>query len=149
MLIYIFVILSIRLIILKVVVLSQWHGGLYKKKVTGGVKKQYRKKRNFEMGSLPAKTRIGERHMIIKRARGNKKKFKLLTEKYANVTDPSSGETNKSEILRNLENPVSLDYERRGIITKSAIIETSSGRAKVTSRPGQDGVINAILITKD
>ncbi|HID05027.1 MAG TPA: hypothetical protein EYP20_04390, partial [Aigarchaeota archaeon] len=33
-------------------------------------------------------------------------------------------------------------------ITKGTIIETELGKAVVTSRPGQDGVINAILLEK-
>jgi small subunit ribosomal protein S8e len=32
------------------------------------------------------------------------------------------------------------------VITKGAIIETEKGLAKVVSRPGQDGVVNAVLI---
>jgi small subunit ribosomal protein S8e len=40
-----------------------------------------------------------------------------------------------------------VDYDRRGVITKGAEIETSLGIARVTSRPGNDGVINAILIS--
>ncbi|MEM5832609.1 MAG: 30S ribosomal protein S8e, partial [Candidatus Aenigmatarchaeota archaeon] len=39
-------------------------------------------------------------------------------------------------------------YERRKIITKGAIIKTEIGLAKVTSRPSQHGVVNAILIQK-
>ena len=45
-----------------------------------------------------------------------------------------------------VKNPANVDYDRRGIITKGTIIETSLGTAKVTSRPGQNGIINAVLI---
>ncbi|MFB6184110.1 MAG: 30S ribosomal protein S8e, partial [Haloarculaceae archaeon] len=44
------------------------------------------------------------------------------------------------------ENPSNPNYARRNIITKGAIIETSEGRARVTSRPGQDGQVNAVLV---
>jgi small subunit ribosomal protein S8e len=44
------------------------------------------------------------------------------------------------------KNPANKDYERRGVITKGAVLETEIGLAKVLSRPGQDGVINAVLI---
>ncbi|MHA1485277.1 MAG: 30S ribosomal protein S8e, partial [Candidatus Thorarchaeota archaeon] len=30
--------------------------------------------------------------------------------------------------------------------TRGTIIKTSKGRAKVTSRPGQEGILNAVLI---
>jgi small subunit ribosomal protein S8e len=64
------------------------------------------------------------------------------------VRDTSSGKTQKVKIIRVLENPANRDYERRGVITKGALIETELGRARVTSRPAQDAVINAFLIAK-
>jgi small subunit ribosomal protein S8e len=45
-----------------------------------------------------------------------------------------------------IDSPADKNYVRRNIITKGAIIATSKGNAKVTSRPGQDGMINAMLI---
>ena len=38
---------------------------------------------------------------------------------------------------------------RRNTITKGAIVDTSAGLAKVVSRPGQTGTINAILVGND
>src|SRR5881296_1264151 len=57
-------------------------------------------------------------------------------------------EASKSKLLRVIRNPANVDYQRRGVITKGAIVETELGQARVTSRPGQDGVINAILLEK-
>ncbi|NIQ06207.1 MAG: 30S ribosomal protein S8e, partial [Candidatus Korarchaeota archaeon] len=68
---------------------------------------------------------------------------------FACVTDPKSGKTEKVEIKSVIENPANADYDRRGVITKGAIIETSKGNARVTSRPGQHGVINAVLTSKE
>ncbi|HDI07805.1 MAG TPA: 30S ribosomal protein S8e, partial [Candidatus Bathyarchaeota archaeon] len=65
------------------------------------------------------------------------------------VTDPSTGKTQKAEILRVVKNPANVDYNRRGVITKGAVIETSLGLARVTSRPGQHGIINAVLIREE
>jgi small subunit ribosomal protein S8e len=53
------------------------------------------------------------------------------------------------EIVRVVKNLANIDYDRRGVITKGAIIETALGPARVTSRPGQDGVINAVLVGKE
>ena len=65
------------------------------------------------------------------------------------VDDLSSDKTiERAKIIRVLRNPVNIDYDRRKIITKSTIIETSLGEAVVTSHPGQDGLINAILVTQ-
>jgi small subunit ribosomal protein S8e len=54
----------------------------------------------------------------------------------------------KTEITRVVKNGANVDYNR-GVITKGAEIETVLGLAKVTSRPGSDGIINAVLITKE
>ena len=61
------------------------------------------------------------------------------------VTD-ANGNTKVVDILGVIENSANPNYVRRNIITKGAIVETPEGNAKVTSRPGQDGVINGILI---
>ena len=76
-------------------------------------------------------------------------KIKVLKDKYASVTDLKSGKTEKTEITRVVKNRANLDYNRRGVITKGAEIETGLGLARVTSRPGSDGIINAVLISKE
>lgn len=129
--------------------MSVWHGDLHKKKPSGGKKRAYRGKRKFEQGSFPVETVLGEPERKIERKRGNTFKVKVLSEKYACVTDLKTGKTQKAEILRVVKNPANVDYDRRGVITKGAIIETSLGLARVTSRPGQNGVINAVLTEKE
>jgi len=129
--------------------LSVWHGDSRKKKLSGGRKRRYRKKRKFEKGSFPAETILGETKRTVKRKKGGNIKVKVLRDKYACVTDPKSGKTEKVEVKRVIRNPVNVDYDRRGVITKGAIIETPKGLARVTSRPGQTGVINAVLIGEE
>ena len=48
--------------------------------------------------------------------------------------------------MRFESNQASKDINRRHILTKGAVIETELGKARITSRPGQDGQLNAILI---
>jgi small subunit ribosomal protein S8e len=129
--------------------MSVWHGDLHKRKPTGGKRRPYRGKRKFEQGSFPVETVLGEPKRKIERGRGGNIKVKVLSEKYACVTDLKTGKTEKAEILRVVKNPANVDYDRRGVITKGAIIETSMGLARVTSRPGQNGVINAVLIGEE
>jgi len=129
--------------------MSFWHGSLRKRKRTGGRKRVYRVKRNFEKGSFPAEPTLGEPKRRNTRRHGGNIKTKVLNDKYASVTDPKSGKTAKTEILRVVRNKANVDYDRRGVITKGAEIETSLGLARVTSRPGGDGVINAVLIGKE
>ncbi len=126
-----------------------WHGDLHKRKPTGGKRRPYRGKRKFEMGSFPTETKLGEPKRKVERRRGGNLKVRLLSEKYVNVTDPNSGETKRTEIIRVLKNPSNIDYNRRGVITKGTIIETPLGVACVTSRPGQDGVLNAVLTSSE
>ena len=122
-----------------------WHSDLKKKKITGGTKKPARTKRAFEQGGFASETRLGDPLKVAKRIRSGALKGRLLYERYANVMDQSRNVVQKAEILRVIKNPVNPDYDRRKIITKGALIETSLGEAVVTSRPGQDGVINAII----
>jgi small subunit ribosomal protein S8e len=129
--------------------MSVWHGDLHKKKPSGGRKRAYRGKRKFERGTFPVETILGEPKRKAVRGKGGNVKIKVLVDKYASVTDPKSGKTEKVEIMRVVKNPVNIDYDRRGVITKGAVIETSLGLARVTSRPGQDGMINAVLISEE
>ena len=50
------------------------------------------------------------------------------------------------KIIKVLENGTNNDYQRRGVITKGAILETDEGKCRVISRPGQSGTVNAILV---
>lgn len=128
--------------------MPQWHGDLRKRKPSGGRKKQFRGKRAYEMGRGPIMTVVGEGRLRKRRGRGGSAKIGLLTWKFANVTDPATKKTQKVEIRRVIKNPASPDYQRRGVITKGSVIETSLGQATVVSRPGQHGAINAILTQK-
>lgn len=128
--------------------LSVWHGTLHKKKTSGGRKRAYRKKRKFEKGSFPTETSLGELKRKTKRGHGGTMKTRLLNATHANLSSPSTGKTERTKITRVVKNPANVDYDRRGVITKGTKIETQLGTARVISRPGQNGVVNAILIPK-
>ncbi|MGQ9461066.1 MAG: 30S ribosomal protein S8e [Candidatus Bathyarchaeaceae archaeon] len=128
--------------------MAVWHDDQHKKKASGGVKRRYRGKRRYERGSFPTETTLGKLKKKVSRRRGGNKKVRLLSVQHANISD-SSGKTQKVEILRVVKNPANVDYDRRGVITKGTIIETPLGTARVTSRPGQDGIINAVLVSKE
>jgi small subunit ribosomal protein S8e len=127
--------------------LSVWHGDQHKRKDSGGKKRVNRKKRRFEKGFFPAETALGKQKNKIIRKHGGNEKNRLLSVDQVNISD-TSGKTSKVEILRVIENPANVDYDRRGVITKGTMIATSLGTARVTSRPGQDGIVNAILVSK-
>ena len=56
------------------------------------------------------------------------------------------GKAKKTKIERVIENPASRHFVRQNVISRGAIIQTPEGLAKVTSRPTQDGVVNAVLV---
>ncbi|WFO76102.1 30S ribosomal protein S8e [Desulfurococcaceae archaeon MEX13E-LK6-19] len=117
------------------------------KKPSGGKKRRHRMKRKYELGRPPTETKVApvdERVLI--RVRGGNYKVRLKKAAYANVYIPSEKKFQKVKIIGVVETPANTEYARRGIIVKGAIIRTEIGLAKVVSRPGQDGVINAVLI---
>ena len=105
-----------------------------------------RGKRKAELGRDPAETRVDEKRLRKIRTRGGNEKLRLASANKINLTDVKSGKTQVLDILGVVENTANPNYVRRNIITKGAIVETPEGNAKVTSRPGQDGVINGVLI---
>ncbi|MCS7140008.1 MAG: 30S ribosomal protein S8e [Candidatus Nezhaarchaeota archaeon] len=126
--------------------MPQYHGRDLRKP-TGGKIRPHRKKRKYEMGGDPIETTVAEsERRIIRRVMGGNCKVSLKHAVYANVLDPETNKCYKLKILAVKENPSCIDYSRRGVITKGSIIETEKGLARVTSRPGQDGVINAVLV---
>jgi small subunit ribosomal protein S8e len=115
------------------------------RKITGGRRRPAAMKRRAEIGLAPADTHIGvERRRIIRTFGGNEKS-RALRASDVNVTN-AKGETKKVKIMTVEENSANPNYVRRNLLTKGAILKTEIGRARITSRPGQDGVINAVLL---
>ena len=118
---------------------------LYGRKFTGGRKVAMRDRRKFEIDRYPNEAVMGTMEIVSRRIRGNNVKNALKTAEFANVVDPVSNKVVRARILQVTKNSANKDYERRGVITKGALLETESGTARVVSRPGQDGTVNAIL----
>lgn len=116
------------------------------RKFTGGRIIPNRSRRKFEIDRYPNEAVAGPTKNIVRKVRGNGVKVAFKTSEYANINDKDNKKTLKSKILRVTKNSANKDYERRGVITKGAILETEMGLARVLSRPGQDGIINAILV---
>ena len=125
--------------------MAQWQGRSIRKK-SGGRIRLHRKKRPFEIGREKQFTIVGEVKSSKVRTQGDNLKMRLLGADIANVVDPKTNKTKHTKILTVLKNNANPFYVRRNIINKGAIIETELGKARVTSRPGQHRVINAILI---
>jgi small subunit ribosomal protein S8e len=116
------------------------------RKASGGRRVASRARRKFELDRYPNEAIAGTTITTTRRTRGNNRKTALKSAETVNALDPSSKKTTKLAIIRVTKNPANKDYERRGVISKGALVETEAGTARVISRPGQDGTVNAILI---
>jgi len=110
---------------------------------TGGRRRPKRDKRKHELGSEPTETQVGDMKLKTIDARGGTTKVRAITTDTASIATDDG--VTSAEITNVVENPADPNYARRNIITRGAIIETSEGTARVTSRPGQDGQVNAVL----
>ena len=113
-------------------------------KISGGRRIALRTRRKFEINRYPNEPLAGEQKTVTRKVRGKNVKTALVSAGFVNLVLDSK--VKKTKIIRVLENPTNNDYQRRGVITKGAIIETEDGKCKVVSRPGQDGVVNGILV---
>jgi small subunit ribosomal protein S8e len=111
---------------------------------TGGRYKPSSDRKKHQIGREPTETGLGDRKLKTVDARGGVEKTRALRTDVASVA--KGGETVEAEIVDVVENAANPNYVRRNIVTKGAVIETSEGRARVTSRPGQDGQVNAVSV---
>ena len=119
--------------------------GLKTSKITGGIRHPLKTRQKFQTDRYPNEALMGDQETRTRKTRGNNRKTGLKTASHVNLV-LDNAKTKRSKIIRVLENQTNNDYQRRGVITKGAVIETEDGNCKVISRPGQCGIINAILL---
>ena len=116
------------------------------RKISGGKYKRARKKKKFELPGLPRVVKLGEvKKKSIKMQGGNTKKV-LLKSNVINVIDKKTNKTKKIKILNVIETPSNKFLARQNILTKGAIVETESGKVRITNRPSQEGSVQGIII---
>jgi small subunit ribosomal protein S8e len=120
---------------------------LTKRRPTGGRSKPSRGRRAFEKDGYAIEPLVGTSSRRAIYRRGGHVTAGVIFADFANVSD-ASGKASKSKIIRVKKSPANRDYERRGVITLGAVLETEAGEAVVTSRPSADGVVNAVLVAK-
>ena len=113
-------------------------------KITGGRRHPLRSRRKYEMDRYPNEPLLGEQVTVTRKVRGKNNKTGIKTIDSVNLAVDSK--VKRVKIIRVLENGTNNDYQRRGVITKGAILETDEGKCRVVSRPGQNGTINAIPV---
>ncbi len=119
---------------------------LKKRKLTGGKRHGARGRRAHEIDGYSLEPVVGPVLKRFSRGRGGRMAVGLTSIDTANVADQSAKKVVKVKIIRVKSSPANRDYGRRGVITKGATIETELGEAKVTSRPSDDGAVNAVLV---
>ena len=70
----------------------------------------------------------------------------MLSSNIINVYDKNEKKYKKSKIMTIVSNPANRHFVRRNILTRGAIVKTDLGNARITSRPGQEGTINGVLV---
>ncbi|HVY01622.1 MAG TPA: 30S ribosomal protein S8e [Candidatus Nanoarchaeia archaeon] len=114
------------------------------RKITGGKYHAIRKKRSFEgfVQSRPVLLGTTKRKQL--RMRGGAQKTILLKSDEANVM--IKGKVQKAKIVNVEQTPQNPFLARQNRLMKGAIIATSLGKAKITNRPSQEGLVNAVLV---
>ena len=117
---------------------------LHTSKITGGRRHVLRSRRKYEIDRFPNEALIGDQITITRKVRGKNTKTSIKTIDSVNLAIDSK--VKRVKIIKVLENATNNDYQRRGVISKGAILETEEGKCMVISRPGQHGTVNAILV---
>ncbi|KYK27168.1 hypothetical protein AYK26_00545 [Euryarchaeota archaeon SM23-78] len=117
-----------------------------KRKQTGARYKSACPKRLHQKGSLPTNTKIGKRDARSSKTKSSGSKTRLLFADKLNLFDPSTRKHSIEDIKTVLENPANRHFVRRNILTRGTVVETDKGKARITGRPGQEGMVNAVLI---
>lgn len=81
-----------------------------------------------------------------RRTKGGAAKQAGKTVLFASVSSPGAAGVKKARILNVVSSPDNPHHARENLVTKGALLETEFGKARVTSRPGQHGVVNAVLV---
>lgn len=116
------------------------------RKSTGGLYHERCKKRASQGRRLPTLTKLGEKKKAVLRKLGGARKTFLQQCNTANVYNPKEKKYVLAKIKTITENAANRHFVRRNILTKGAVIETEIGKARITSRPGQEGTVNAVLL---
>ena len=135
----------------------QYHGTrLSKTSGSGGKLKSSSDKKRVHVGGFFSRTKVirpedlkagaeVKERRNANRVKGGTKKVRLDVSLFANVVMPD-GKSKKMRILNVVDNPGNRHYSRENVVTHGSIILVEGGKAKVMSRPGQDGVVNAVFL---
>lgn len=120
------------------------------KKPSGGHRRANHKKKIYEGGGIWSETKLLVASSAEKRKATKTKcpqmKSKLYSTCIANIINPKTGKGEKTKILAVIDHPDNPHFTRQMLITKGCTVKTEMGLARVTSRPGQIGTVNCVLV---
>lgn len=96
----------------------------HKRRLTGGRRAIHQKKRKYEIGRVPANTKLttNEKRVHIVRARGGNKKFRALRLDSGTFSWTSEGLSRKTRILDVVYNASNMELVRTKMLFKNAIV---------------------------
>lgn len=115
------------------------------RKISGGKYKKFRKKKIREVPGKERKVILSETKRKKIRTRGGSIKSVLLATNQANVLNPKTKKIKTSKIIAVTKIPSNRFL--KNVLVKGAIIQTDLGEARITNRPSQEGMVNAVLIS--
>ena len=95
----------------------------HKRRATGGRMPVHQKKRKFEMGRVPAMTKIGKRRTIQVRGRGNNTKHRALKLDHGNFSWGSESQSRKTRVIDVVYNATNNELVRTKTIVKNCIVK--------------------------
>ena len=118
-----------------------------RRKASGGLYRSTLSKRTHMLGRTPSMTKVGtnERKRKVS-TKGGGAKHRLFEATHANCYNPKTKKHEQATIKAVVESPSNRNFVRRNILTMGTVIDTSKGKARVTSRPGQYGTVDAVLV---
>jgi len=116
------------------------------RKLTGGKYHKFSKKKKHALRGDTRKVKLRETKQKKIRGMGGGEKVVLLSSDYVNLIDLKTKKAKKVKIKNVLETPANRFLARQNILVKSTIIETELGKARITNRPSQEGMVQGVLI---
>ena len=126
-----------------------------KRKPSGGLRRSLKRRDKVlsQLANRPTLTTVTSDKELRKltRGKGANKKVRALAVKFVNVL--KDGKVVKAEVKTVKSNLANREYARRNVLTKGALIvvdiKGTAYLAKVSSRPGQHGIVNAVLVSNE
>ncbi len=112
---------------------------IHKRRLTGGKKKSWRKKRKHESGRQSSNTKIGSKQIATVRVRGGNVKKRALKVDFGNFCLISTGITRRARIISVVYNATNNELVRTNTLVKGNIvyIDASSFKNLAQEKPNQ------------